>query len=174
MSTSTLTRENEIKNTLREDVLIEKIKFNINKSATIFYKTTNNNCTRQTMFVGKEPATQEFLNIYKSLLDGFIGCLPIFQKEVSSLKMDSIKFAYDNEGYLEKAQYIVSYTLHKNNKAMTITTPLLAIYKEGLENEFTISGTHETAIRRVIELAKAYMNGETRIQQTNLNLTIVR
>ena len=173
MNTATLTRANENKNTIREDVLIEKIKFNINKSATIFYKTTNNNCTRQTMFVGKEPAKQEFLNVFKNLVEGFVGCLPIFQKELSSLKMDSIKFAYDNENYLEKAQYIVNYTLHKNNKDMNITTPMLAIYKEGLENEFTISGVHETAIKRVIELAKAYMNGDTRVQQTNLKLTIV-
>lgn len=55
-----------------------------------------------------------------------------------------------------------------NNAVINISTPLLPIYKEGYENTFCISGKDEEALHKIIEKAKAYINGETRTKQMKL------
>lgn len=51
---------------------------------------------------------------------------------------------------------------------MNLNTPPLPIYKEGMENTFTISGKDEEALHEVIAKAKAYMKGDTRTKQMKL------
>lgn len=83
--------------------------------------------------------------------------------------MNAIKFEYNKTGFLDKALYCVKYAFNgQNNAVVNISTPLLPIYKEGMDNCFTIAGIHEEALYNVIANAKAYINGKTRTKQMKL------
>lgn len=103
---------------------------------------------------------------FQSTVEGFCGCIPRLTGDINKITMNCIKFDYGTDGYLKQALYSVKYAFNdQNNAVINISTPLLPIYKEGMENTFCISGKHEEALHEVIRLAKAYIKGETRTKQ---------
>lgn len=150
-------------------IFIEKIKITPERCAIINYRTSYDNSSTETVFKGQEQVTEEFYNAFQSTVEGFVGCISKLSSETPKIKMDFIEFNYSKSDYLEKALYSIKYAFNdQNNAVINISTPLLPIYKEGMENTFCISGKHEEALHEVIRLAKAYINGETRTKQMSL------
>lgn len=150
-------------------IFIEKIKITPERCAIIKYRTSNDDSAKETTFTGKEQVTEEFYNAFQSTVEGFVGCIPKLSSETSKITMNCIKFDYAKSDYLDKALYSIKYAFNdQNNAVINISTPLLPIYKEGMENTFCISGKHEEALHEVIRLAKAYINGDTRTKQMSL------
>ena len=150
-------------------IFIEKIKITPERCAIINYRTSYDNSSTETVFKGKEQVTEEFYNAFQSTVEGFVGCIPKLSSETSKITMNCIKFDYTKSDYLDKALYSIKYAFNdQNNAVINISTPLLPIYKEGMENTFCISGKHEEALHEVIRLAKAYIYCDTRTKQMKL------
>lgn len=151
------------------EMFIENVKLNNDNTCTIFYKTSTDKEAKEVYYSGKDPVTQEFYEIFQATVEGFCGVIPRLAADRHKITMNKIKLDYDKQGFLKNALYSVKYAFNdQNNAVVNISTPLLPIYKEGMENTFTISGKHETALHDVIEKAKAYMNGDTRTKQMKL------
>lgn len=150
-------------------ILIEKIKITPARCAIINYRTSYDNSSTETVFKGQEQVTEEFYNAFQSTVEGFVGCIPKLSADRAKITMNCIKFDYAKSDYLDKALYSIKYAFNdQNNAVINISTPILPIYKEGMENTFCISGKHEEALHEVIRLAKAYINSDTRTKQMSL------
>lgn len=165
----TAAKEKESTTQSKNLMFIQKVKVNNDNTATIFYKTSNDLCAQEVSFTGKDQITEEFSKAFQNAVTGFTSCIPKLASETSKITMNVIRFDYGKSDFLEKALYSVKYDFNdQNNAVINISTPLLPIYKEGYENTFCISGKDEEALHKVIEKAKAYINGETRTKQMKL------
>ena len=154
---------------------INKIKILNDKTAVINFVQTADLANTESVYTGKETVTDEFFKKFQENVEGFIGCVPTLSKDISNITMNAIKFDYGKEnGKLKNVLYSVKYAFNPaNNAVLNISTPLLPIYQEDFdEKTFCISGKHEQLLYEVIELAKAYINGETGTVQTKLNLVV--
>ncbi len=154
---------------------INKIKVNNDKTAVISYVQSGDLSSSEVVFTGKEKVTDEFYKKFQENVEGFIGCVPTLGKDSANISMNAIKFDYGkNNGRLRNALYSVKYAFNNSNNAvLNISTPLLPIYQDDFdEKTFCISGKHEQLLHETIELAKAYINGDTATVQTKLNLVV--
>lgn len=152
-----------------EGMFIQKVKLNNDNTASIFYRTSTDKEAKEVYYTGKDQVTEEFKKAFQATVQGFCGVIPRLQGDSDKITMNAIKFEYNKSGFLDKALYSVKYAFNEqNNAVVNISTPLLPIYKEGLDNCFTIAGVHEEALHDCIAKAKAYINGETRTKQMKL------
>lgn len=168
--TKTAAKRNEEQTPKQKNgMYIVRVQLKNDNTATIFYRTTTDNDAKEVYYSGKEQVTEDFKNTFQGAVDGFLGVLPRLNPDKKKLTMNVIKFDYDASGFLKNALYSVKYAFsEQNNAVINISTPPLPIYKEGMENTFTISGIHEDTLHEVIEKTKAYINGDTRIKQMKL------
>lgn len=167
--TKTNTKEKQDSTAKVEGMFIQKVKLNNDNTASIFYRTSTDKEAKEVYYTGKDQVTEAFKEIFQATVQGFCGVLPRLQADADKITMNAIKFEYNKSGFLDKALYSVKYAFNEqNNAVVNISTPLLPIYKEGLDECFTIAGIHETALHQVIEKTKAYINGETRTKQMKL------
>nr|DAJ74761.1 MAG TPA: hypothetical protein [Caudoviricetes sp.] len=163
------TKEKENTTQSKNLMFIQKVKVNNDNTATIQFKTSNDLSAQEINFTGKDQITEEFAKSFQETVKGFTSCLPKLASESNKLTMNAIRLDYGKTDFLEKALYSVKYAFNdQNNAVINISTPLLPIYKEGMENTFCISGKDEEALHNVIAQAKAYINGETRTKQMKL------
>jgi hypothetical protein len=154
---------------------INKIKILNDKTAVINYVQSGDLSSSEVIFTGKEKVTNEFFNKFQENISGFIGCMPKLSEDAKNITMNAIKFDYGKDnGALQNVLYSVKYAFNPaNNAVVNISTPLLPLYKEGMsEKTFYVSESHEALLKEVIELAKAYINGDTGTKQQNLNLEV--
>lgn len=150
-------------------VFIQKVKINPDNTAKIWYKKSDDLFQEERTASGQDQVTEEFKSAFQSTVEGFCGCIPRLTGDINKITMNCIKFDYGTDGYLKQALYSVKYAFNdQNNAVINISTPLLPIYQEGMENTFCISGKHEEALHEVIRLAKAYIKGDTRTKQMKL------
>lgn len=167
--TQTAAKEKENKTQSKNLMFIQRIKINNDNTATIFYKTSNDLSAQEVSYTGKDQITEEFSKAFQNTVTGFTSCIPKLASETSKITMNVIRFDYGKSDFLEKALYSVKYAFNdQNNAVINISTPLLPIYKEGMENTFTISGKDEEALHEVIAKAKAYIDGDTKVKQMKL------
>ena len=154
---------------------INKVKINNDKTAVINYVLQGDLSSSEVVFTGKEKVTDEFFKKFQENVEGFVGCMPILSNDIANITMNAIKFDFGKDnGALKQVLYSVKYAFNPaNNAVVNISTPLLPLYKEGMdENTFYISENHEELLKEVIELAKAYINGDTGTVQGKLNLVV--
>ena len=157
---------------MTEQIFIKKIKVKNDNTAEIQYTTSDDLGKGNITFTGDQQITGEFKRAFQNTVEGFIGCMPLLSKDKTKITMDSIKFEYDASGQLQKALYSVKYAFATAKNAVTnIDTPLLPIYKEEFDDKtFCISGKHEDELYEIIELAKKYLQGQTRTEQMKLEV----
>lgn len=164
--TKTNTKEKQNSTTKVEGMFIVKVKLNTDNTASIIYRTSTDKEAKEVYYTGKDQVTEEFKKVFQATAQGFCGVIPRLIPDSDKITMNAIKFEYNKTGFLDKALYCVKYAFNEQNKAVVnISTPLLPIYKEGMDNCFTIAGIHEEALHNVIANAKAYINGKTRTKQ---------
>ena len=154
---------------------INKVKINNDKTAVISYVQQGDLSSSEVVFTGKEKVTDEFFKKFQENVEGFVGCMPILAKDIANITMNAIKFDYGKDnGALKQVLYSVKYAFNPaNNAVVNISTPLLPLHKEGMdEKTFYIAEAHEKLLKEVIELAKAYINGDTGTVQGKLNLEV--
>lgn len=167
--TKTALKEKKESTTAANQMFINKVKINNDKTAEIYYRTTCDSNAKEVFYKGKEEVTEEFLNTFQNTKTGLINAVPILGSATSKIVMNAIKFDYDKTEFLKSALYSAKYAFNEqNNAVLNINMPPLPIYKEGMENTFCISGKDEEALHEVIAKAKAYINGETRTKQMKL------
>ena len=155
-------------------ILINKIKILNDGTAEISYKNSDDMGTGTVDYSGAEKVTDEFAKKFQSTVDGFIGCMPAFEKEKAKIKMNVLKFDYGKSDKLQNALYSIKYSFNPaSNAVVNISTPMLPIFQEHFdEKTFCIAGRHIDDLYECIELAKNYLNGDTRTKQTSLNLEV--
>lgn len=169
MTNIALKEKEENTTNTQNQMFINKIKINNDNTAIISFKTSNDLSAQEVIFTGKDPITESFAKTFQEAVKGFCGVLPSLSKDSSKITMNAIKFDYGKSDFLEKALYSIKYAFNdQNNAVVNISTPLLPIYKEGMENTFCISGKDEETLHEIIAKAKAYINGETRTKQMKL------
>lgn len=154
---------------------INKVKINSDKTAVINYVQQGDLSSSEVVFTGKEKVTDEFFKKFQENVEGFVGCMPILAKDIANITMNAIKFDYGKyNGVLKQVLYSVKYAFNPaNNAVVNISTPLLPLFKDGMdEKTFYIAEAHEELLKEVIELAKAYINGDTGTVQGKLNLEV--
>jgi len=168
--TNTAAKEKENNTTnAKNEMFIVKVKLNNDNTAAIFYRTSTDKDAKEVYYTGKDQVTEDFKTTFQGTVDGLIGAVQRLAPDKDKITMNAIKLDYDNKGFLKSALYSAKYAFNEqNNAVININTPPLPIYKEGMENTFTIAGIHEDALHDVIVKAKAYINGETRTKQMKL------
>ncbi len=154
---------------------INKIKINNDMTAVINYVQSGDLSSSEVVFTGKEKVTNEFFKKFQENVEGFVGCVPKLGSDISNITMNAIKFDYGKDnGALKNVLYSIKYAFNPaNNAVVNISTPMLPLYKEGMdEKTFYVSEKHEELLKETIELAKAYINGDTGTVQTKLNLVV--
>ena len=169
MTTQTVTKEKKDKSANKKQMFINKVKLNNDGTAAIYYRTTCDHNAQEVYFQGKDEVTEDFKRAFQDTVNGFIAIIPRLAPESSRITMNAIKFDYGKDEFLSSALYSAKYAFNdQTNAVMNLNTPPLPIYKEGMENTFTISGKDEEALHEVIAKAKAYINGESRTTQMKL------
>lgn len=169
MTKAALKEKEENTSNSKNQMFINKVKINNDNTAVISFRTSNDLSAQEVTFIGKEQVTEDFAKTFQEAVKGFCGVLPSLSKDSSKITMNAIKLDYGKSDFLEKALYSIKYTFNdQNNAVINISTPLLPIYKEGMENTFCISGKDEEILHEIIAKAKAYINGETRTKQMKL------
>ena len=169
MTTKTQIKEEKNTTTGRNLMLVKKVKLLNDGTAEINYSTSKDDAAETVFFKGKEEVTKDFKSVFQATVEGFLGCIPLLEKDAGKITMNVISLDYGKGEFLERALYSVKYAFNSaNNAVINISTPLLPIYKEGMENTFTISGKHEEALHNVIAEAKAYIKGKTATKQMKL------
>ena len=150
-------------------MFINKVKINNDGTASINFRTSCDNDTKEVYFQGKDGVTEEFKKIFQDTVNGLIGCIPLLSRDKNKIVMNAIKFDYGKDEFLKSALYSAKYAFNdQNNAVINLNTPPLPIYKEELENTFCISGKDKDTLHEVIAKAKAYINGETKTKQMKL------
>ncbi len=153
--TKTNTKEKQDSTAKVEGMFIQKVKLNNDNTASIFYRTSTDKEAKEVYYTGKDQVTEAFKEIFQATVQGFCGVIPRLQADADKITMNAIKFEYNKSGFLDKALYSVKYAFNEqNNAVVNISTSFLPIYKEGLDECFTIAGIHETALHQVIEKQK--------------------
>ena len=169
MTTKTAVKEKKDATTNSKQMFINKVKINNDNTASIYYRTTCDSNAQEVYYQGKEEVTEDFKAAFQATIKVLINVIPKLQLDSSKLQMNAIKLDYDKTEFLKSALYSAKYQFsEQTNAIMNLNTPPLPIYKEGMENTFTISGKDEEALHEVIAKAKAYINGETRTKQMKL------
>lgn len=169
MTTQTATKTQKDKSANTEQMFINKVKLKNDGTAEIYYRTTNDNNTREVYFKGKDEVTEDFKRAFQETVNGIVAVIPRLEPEKNAISMNAIEFNYGEDSFLKSALYSAKYQFNEqSNAVMNLNTPPLPIYKEGMENTFTISGRDEEALHEVIAKAKAYMKGDTRTKQMKL------
>ncbi len=167
--TTAATKEKKDATTNSKQMFINKVKINNDNTASIYYRTTCDSNAQEVYYQGKEEVTEEFKSAFQATIKGLINVIPKLQLDSSKLQMNAIKLDYDKTEFLKSALYSAKYQFsEQTNAVINLNTPLLPIYKEGMENTFCISGKDEEALHEVIAKAKAYIKGETRTMQMKL------
>lgn len=167
--TAAATKEKKDSTTNSKQMFINKIKINNDNTASIYYRTTCDSNAQEVYYQGKEEVTEDFKSAFQSTVKGLTNILPRLAPDSSKITMNSIQLDYDKTEFLKSALYSAKYNFSdQTNAVMNLNTPPLPIYKEGMENTFTISGKDEEALHEVIAKAKAYINGDTRVKQMKL------
>lgn len=153
----------------KNGMYIVRVQLKNDNTASIFYRTSTDKDAKEVYYSGKEQVTDDFKKTFQGAVEGFLGVIPRLTPDKEKITMNVIKFDYDKQGFLKSGLYSVKYAFNDQSNAVTnINTPPLPIYKEGMENTFTIAGIHEETLHEVIEKTKAYINGDTRIKQMKL------
>lgn len=154
---------------------INKIKVNNDRTATISYVQQGELSSSEVVFTGKEKVTDEFFKKFQENVEGFVACVPLLEKDEKNIVMNAIKFDYGKDnGLLKNILYSVKYSFNPaNNAVLNISTPMLPIFQESFdEKTFCVNGKYEQLLYETIELAKAYINGDTGTVQGKLNLVV--
>lgn len=147
---------------------IKQIKMKNNR-AIITLSDENDFRIQDASFNVKDEVTGEFKELWNSAKDIVIEINPQLRKEVADLVLNQIQFFYDNNGYLSEASFSVIWTFDENGHILNLNYQKFPIYKpEFSEDTVAISGKHEDLLHKILEKAKAYMNGDTRTKQMKL------
>lgn len=150
--------------------LISKIKIENDQTATINFKSTTDMDTSEVTYSGKEKVTDEFLKKFQSAVSSFVEILPALKNDSNNITMNSIKFNYGNCDKLDKVSYSVKYK-PQENVLTNIPVNNIPIYKEEFsEKIFSVSGKDEKLLYEILELADAYLKGETKTKQMKLEV----
>lgn len=169
MATATAEKTKKDKTNKTESMFIERVKINNDKTATINYRTTCDASAQEVFYQGKDGVTEEFYNIFQSTVSGLVEAVPRLKADFNKIEMNAIKFDYGKDEFLKSALYSAKYKFNDAaNGVMNLNMPPLPIYKEGMENTFSISGKDEDTLHEVIAKAKAYIAGDTRTKQMKL------
>ena len=154
------------------EIKINKIKILNDDTAEISYKSKTELGTEHISYSGTEKVTDEFKQAFQKAKEGFIACLPILEKHINKITMNVLQLDYDKQDKLSHALYSVKYAYNDaNNAVVNITTPKLPVYREEFdEKTFCINGKYEQELYEIIELAKAYLKGDTRTKQMKLEV----
>lgn len=154
------------------EIKINKIKILNDSTAEISYKSRTDLGTETIHYSGTEKVTDEFYKAFQKGVDGFVACLPILEKDMYKITMNVLQFDYDKSDKVSHALYSVKYAYNEaNNAVVNITTPKLPIFREEFdEKTFCINGKYEQDLYEIIELAKAYLKGDTRTKQMKLEV----
>lgn len=156
------------------DIKINKIKILNDLTAEISYKSKTDLGTENITYSGVEKVTDEFQQAFQKAVNGFVATLPVLEKEqhLNKITMNCIQLDYDKSDILSHALYSVKYAYNdSSNSVVNINTPKLPIFREDFdEKTFCISGKDEQDLYNIIELAKAYLNGDTRTKQMKLEI----
>ena len=154
------------------DIKINKIKILNDDTAEISYKSKTELGTETISYSGTEKVTDEFKEAFKQTKGGFIATLPVLEKHSDKITMNCIQFDYDKSDKLSHALYSVKYAYNdSSNSVVNISTPKLPIFREEFDKKtFCISGKDEQELYNIIELAKAYLKGDTRTKQMKLEV----
>ena len=167
--TAAATKEKKDATANSKQMFINKVKINNDNTASIYYRTTCDSNAQEVYYQGKEEVTEDFKSAFQNTVIGLTNLLPRLAPDSHKIQMNAIKFEYDKTEFLKSALYSAKYQFSdQTNAVINLNTPLLPIYKEGMENTFTISGKDEEALHEVIAKAKAYIKGETRTMQMKL------
>lgn len=154
----------------KKKALISKIKIENDQTATINFKSTTDMDTSDVTYSGKEKVTDEFFKKFQSAVSSFVEILPALKKDSNNITMNSIKFDYGKSDKLEKVSYSVKYK-PQQNVLTNIPVNNIPIYNEDFsETTFSVSGKDETLLYEILELAEAYLNGETKTKQMKLEV----
>ena len=149
-------------------IQIKKVKILNDGTAEIKYSVSDDLGKGDNTYTGDQQVTGEFAEKFQGCVDGFIGCVPALEKDRKNITMNCIKFDYAKDSdKLNNALYSVKYNFNPaNNAVINISTPSLPIYREEFdEKTFCIAGKHESALYEIQELAKKYLEGQTRTEQ---------
>lgn len=149
-------------------ILIKKVKVLNDGTAEIKYSTSDELGKGDNTYTGDQEVTGEFAEKFQSCVDGFIACVPALERDKKNIKMNCIKFDYSKDSdKLNNALYSVKYSFNSaNNAVINISTPNLPIYRDEFdESTFCISGKDESALYDIQELAKKYLEGQTKTEQ---------
>lgn len=157
---------------MTEQIFIKKIKVLNDNTAEIQYTKSDDLGKGNITFTGDQQITGEFKRAFQNTVEGFIGCMPLLDKDKTKITMNCIKFEYDGSDKLQKALYSVKYAFNSaSNAVININTPQLPIYREEFdEKTFCISGKHEDELYEIIDFAKKYLQGQTRTEQMKLEV----
>lgn len=152
----------------QQKIQIKKVKILNDGTAEIKYNVSDELGKGDNTYTGDQKVTGEFSEKFQSCVDGFIGCLPVLEKDKQNIKMNCINFDYAKDSdKLNNVLYSVKYSFNPaNNAVVNISTPKLPIYREEFdEKTFCVSGIHEAALYEIQELAKKYLEGQTATEQ---------
>lgn len=149
-------------------IQIKKVKILNDGTAQIKYNTSDDLGKGDNTYTGDQQVTGEFAAKFQGCVDGFIECLPALKKDRDNIKMNCINFDYTKDSdKLNNVLYSVKYSFNPaNNAVVNISTPKLPIFREEFdEKTFCVSGKDENALYEIQELAKKYLEGQTRTEQ---------
>lgn len=154
------------------EIKINKIKILNDSTAEISYKSRTDLGTENISYSGIEKVTDEFQEAFQKAKEGFVACLPVLEKDIDKITMNVLQFDYDKSDKVSHALYSVKYAYNNaNNAVVNITTPKLPVFREEFdEKTFCINGMYEQHLYEIIELAKAYLKGDTRTKQMKLEV----
>lgn len=151
--------------------LISKIKIENDQTATIEFKKATDLNTSEITYIGKEKVTEEFEKKFQEAVLSFVEIIPALKDDRTNITMNAIKFDYEN-AKIAKVSYAVKYKPQKN-VLTNIPVNSIPIYKDTFtEKTFSVSGKDEKLLYEILELAKKYIDGDTRTKQGKLDLKI--
>lgn len=149
---------------------ISKIKINNDGTAIINFKKSSDLDTREIVFSGKEKVTDDFKTKFQEAVSTFVEIVPALKKEISNITMNSISLNYGNDEKIDKVSYAVKYK-PQNSVLANIPVNNVPIYKDSFGDEtFAVSGKDESLLYEILELAQAYINGDTATKQIKLEI----
>lgn len=149
-------------------MLIERIQMKDNRAIIKLKDESEEKLDRKTSAV-KDEVTKKFADLWNCSVGIFTALVPALDKYKSRLRMNVVQFYYDKENFLKEVLFSVVYQFSDSGHVTNITLPKIPIYKPEMdEHTLAISGKDEELLHDILKAAKAYMNGDTKVQQMKL------
>lgn len=170
MTKTAINEKTEQTNKTTGEKLITRIKLLSDNTLEINYRLTNDKEALEVSYKGKEETTEKFQKEFEKLYSVACQIIPMLS-DVSEedLSVGILRLKYNEKGFLDKASISIKLDIEASNSPVNISTPMVDFVKEEMSDEaFRISQQNEEIIHSVLEMAKAYMDGDTRTKQLSL------